>query len=179
MSGRVTPAPAAPADCELSPSLLVLVQIFADDRSARRRHAGYRNAGYRDAGGRDASRRMAGPRILLIKRGIEPYSGKWAPPGGFVERGESPESAAIREVREEVQIDLEPAQLLPHSVIVLPSMNQTHHVFVARLAQTLPARATPPETVDVGWFSKEELARIDMWDPDVVLNTALLFDGLS
>ena len=142
----------------------MLTQIFANDRSAGRRNAGHRDAGHR---------------ILLIKRGIEPYCGKWAPPGGFVERGESPESAAIREVREEVQIDLEPRQLLRHSVIALPSMNQTYHVFVARLAQTLPARATPPETVDVGWFSKEELVRVDMWDPDVVLNTALLFDWLS
>lgn len=159
MSEHAASAPTAPAACDPSPALLVLVQIFANDRNAGRRNAGRR--------------------ILLIKRGIEPYSGKWAPPGGFVERGESPESAAIREIREEVQIDLEPGQLLPHSVIALPAMNQTYHVFVARLPQMLPARAMPPETVDVGWFSKEELVRIDMWDPDVVLNTALLFDWLS
>ena len=147
------------ATCEPSPASLVLVQIFASER----------NAGHRDAR----------HRILLIKRGIDPYSGKWAPPGGFVEHGESPERAAIREVREEVQVDLDPGQLLPHSVIALPAMNQTYHVFVARLPEMLPACATPPETVDVGWFSKEELVRIDMWDPDTVLNTALLFDWLA
>lgn len=119
---------------------------------------------------------FANGRILLIRRGIEPYRGKWAPPGGFVECGESPENAAIREVREEVQIDLEPGQLLPHSVIVVPAMNQTYHIFTACLAEMLPGRATPPESLDVGWFSKEELVRIDMWDPDAVLGTATLFD---
>jgi len=117
-------------------------------------------------------------RILLIRRGIEPYRGKWAPPGGFVEHGESPEDAAIREVREEVQIELEPGQLLPHSVILLPAMNQTYHVFTACLARMLPGRATPPESIDVGWFSKDELLQLDMWDPDAVLGTALLFDRL-
>jgi len=121
---------------------------------------------------------FASGRILLIRRGIEPYRGKWAPPGGFVERDESPESAAIREVREEVQIDLEPGQLLPHSVILLPAMNQTYHIFTACLPEMLPGRPTPPESLDVGWFSKEDIARIDMWDPDAVLETVLLFDRL-
>ena len=34
--------------------------------------------------------------MLLLKRGIEPYIGYWAPPGGYVEAGESAESAAIQ-----------------------------------------------------------------------------------
>ena len=40
-------------------------------------------------------------KILLIKRKNEPYKGKWALPGGFVEYGEKVEDAVIREVLEE------------------------------------------------------------------------------
>ena len=40
-------------------------------------------------------------RILLITRKNEPYKGKHALPGGFVEYGETVEEACIREVEEE------------------------------------------------------------------------------
>lgn len=40
-------------------------------------------------------------KILLIKRKNDPFKGKWALPGGFVEYGEKVEDAVIREVYEE------------------------------------------------------------------------------
>lgn len=39
--------------------------------------------------------------ILLIKRNIEPAIGDWALPGGFIELGEDPKTAARRELEEE------------------------------------------------------------------------------
>lgn len=40
-------------------------------------------------------------KILLVKRKVAPKAGEWCLPGGFVETDESPEQAAIRELREE------------------------------------------------------------------------------
>lgn len=41
-------------------------------------------------------------RVLLIQRARKPYFGMWTLPGGRLEPGETPEQAAMREVREEV-----------------------------------------------------------------------------
>jgi ADP-ribose pyrophosphatase YjhB (NUDIX family) len=51
-------------------------------------------------------------RVVLVKRTIEPSRGKWVFPGGYVDRGESTEAAAVREVREEVGLEIRLEDLL-------------------------------------------------------------------
>ena len=50
--------------------------------------------------------------IVLLRREIDPRAGYWVHPGGFVDRGETLEQAAIRETREEVGLDIEILGLL-------------------------------------------------------------------
>jgi 8-oxo-dGTP diphosphatase len=45
--------------------------------------------------------------IVLIKRKKDPYEGSWALPGGFVEYGETVESAVLREVKEETGLEID------------------------------------------------------------------------
>ncbi|HOQ37684.1 MAG TPA: NUDIX domain-containing protein [Acetivibrio sp.] len=44
-------------------------------------------------------------RLLMIKRGDHPFIGQWALPGGFVNMNESLDEAALRELKEETNID--------------------------------------------------------------------------
>lgn len=43
-------------------------------------------------------------KVLLIERGVEPFKGLWALPGGFMKMDETIEQCAIRELREETNV---------------------------------------------------------------------------
>jgi len=43
-------------------------------------------------------------KFLLIKRGIPPKKGMWGSPSGFIEIGETPEEACLRELKEETGV---------------------------------------------------------------------------
>ena len=45
--------------------------------------------------------------VLLVERGIEPYKGCWAFPGGFLRMDETTEAGALRELKEETEFDVE------------------------------------------------------------------------
>ena len=94
--------------------------------------------------------------ILLCRRAIEPKSGLWTFPAGFMEIGESTEQAAIRETLEEAQAQVE--RICLFAVLSLPHIGQTYLVFRG------PMRSSDfgagEESLDVQLFS---LAAIP-WD---------------
>lgn len=72
--------------------------------------------------------------VVLIERKNQPYRGKWAIPGGFVEYGESVERAAQREALEETGLKVKLQELL--GVYSEPGRDPRGHVvslsFLAR-----------------------------------------------
>lgn len=54
--------------------------------------------------------------IVLVKRAVAPRAGKWALPAGFINKGEGPRQAAVREGKEETGLDVE----VLHSLNELP-----------------------------------------------------------
>jgi len=76
----------------------------------------------------------AGGGVVLVRRGSEPFEGRWALPGGFVEVGETVEKAAVREAAEETGLAVELSRLV--GVYSEPDRDpRGHNVSVAFLAR--------------------------------------------
>ena len=74
--------------------------------------------------------------VVLIRRAAEPFEGRWALPGGFVEVGETVEEAADREAAEETGLAVEVARLV--GVYSDPERDpRGHNVSVAFLVRVL------------------------------------------
>ena len=114
--------------------------------------------------------------ILLVKRGTPPYEGKWAPPGGFVEAGESLEAAAVREISEEAGVQLSCEQMIPHAIVSLTRMNQVHMAFLAILEAPIPLRPSFPEVQDARWFPEKDYPTDSMWEPALGFDIGRVFD---
>ena len=67
-----------------------------------------------------------GDSILLIQRKFPPMKGSWALPGGFVDRGEAPIDAAVRELLEETNLHGENPKLI--SVMGDPDRDPRKHI---------------------------------------------------
>lgn len=51
-------------------------------------------------------------KVLLVRRGLEPFKGDWAFPGGFLRMNETAEAGALRELKEETSIEAAPIREL-------------------------------------------------------------------
>ena len=94
--------------------------------------------------------------IVLLKRGVEPAMGKWVFPGGYVDRGESVQEAAIRETREESQVGVKLGSLLN-----VYSYSGSPNVIVVYTAEVVSGElAAGDESVDAAVFMPENIP----WD---------------
>ena len=66
-------------------------------------------------------------KVLLCKRATKPRLGYWALPGGYMEKNETVEGAAIRETREETGVIVDKLQL--YTLFDCPTINQVYFVF--------------------------------------------------
>ncbi len=95
-----------------------------------------------------------GQKLLWIQRKLEPRSGFWAIPGGFMEAGESLAEGAARELWEETGIRLPAESLDFYMTGTITFINQ---VYVAFRAQVPNENCQPgEEAIAVAFYSRDE-----------------------
>lgn len=112
-------------------------------------------------------------RALLVRRAIEPGYGKWAFPGGHVDRGETIEEAALREALEECGVTAILDELL--GLFSYRGRPVVVAVYRGRLAPGSPEPAACDETLEVGWFDAEESERLALAFRSVADSLSRLF----
>jgi ADP-ribose pyrophosphatase YjhB (NUDIX family) len=89
-------------------------------------------------------------KVLLLEHILRPGSG-WGIPGGFIEHGEQPETAARREIREEAGIELENLKMLR-----VRTTNR-HIEFLFRAESNDKAEVKSREIRSLGWFAVDRM----------------------
>jgi len=97
-------------------------------------------------------------RLLLVRRGVEPFAGLWDTPGGFVEHGEEAYAAAVRELLEETGLAGDITGLLgvwgdEYGSSAVTTLNVFYRVYVADIS----GAAALSDAAELRWFDPDEL----------------------
>jgi 8-oxo-dGTP pyrophosphatase MutT (NUDIX family) len=102
--------------------------------------------------------------VLLVRNSYVPY---YSAPGGYVRRHEEARTAAVRELREEVGIQVAPEQLtLALEVTHAWEYKQDHvQIFELSIGERPRVRVDHREVVEAAWFSRERALSLNVFPP--------------
>ncbi|WP_286863069.1 MULTISPECIES: NUDIX hydrolase [Sphingobacterium] len=113
-------------------------------------------------------------KLLLTKRAIEPYLGKWAFPGGFIREDETADECALRKLSEEAGL----SNIFLEQLYTFSELNRDPRgrvISVAYFALVKPTEYTLEAGLDIDavqWFSLEEVADL-AFDHQQILSVAV------
>ena len=110
-------------------------------------------------------------RVLLVQRGIEPYKGSWAFPGGFLKMNESAEEGALRELQEET--GLEGAYIRQFHTFTEPQRDPRERVISIAYYALVRMQEVKggDDAADARWFALDEVPQL-AFDHDRILRKA-------
>lgn len=110
-------------------------------------------------------------KVLLVRRGNEPFKGKWAFPGGFMNIDESVEECALRELYEETGLQLVGVE--PFKVFSTPDRDPRERVVTIAFFGLLQLQDVQAgdDAAEARWFDLENLPEL-AFDHDIMLREA-------
>ncbi len=126
-----------------------------------------------------------GGEVLLVRRGREPQKGLWSIPGGVLKVGETLEEAILREVREEVGLEVRVVERVEVVERILPDAKgklEYHYILIDYLCE--PAGGTlqaADDAAEAAWVDHRDLDEyaITTGTTEVINRAFELRDGLA
>ena len=111
-------------------------------------------------------------KVLLIQRGNNPYKGKWAFPGGFMDIYENAEECALRELEEETGLkDIRLEQFYTFTDVNRDPRERVISVAFWGITKTSEIKGND-DAIDARWFSLDKIPSL-AFDHDLMLKKAL------
>lgn len=105
-------------------------------------------------------------KIFATQRGYGEFKDGWEFPGGKMEQGETPEQALLREIREELDVEIEVGQLFDTVEYDYPSFHLTMHCFLCTIKS---GELILKEHEAAKWLNKESLDSVEWLPADLGL----------
>ncbi len=107
--------------------------------------------------------------VILLRRGFDPGRGRWTFPGGFVDLGESIQTAARRETEEELRIAIELGEL-----VGVYSRAEDRVVLIVYRGRAIGEPRTTPEAPEVRAFAPTDIpwGELAFWSTELALRDA-------
>ncbi len=102
--------------------------------------------------------------IFATQRGYGEFKDGWEFPGGKMEPGETPQQALMREIREELDTEIEVGSLVETVEYDYPNFHLTMHCFLCMIRS---GELVLKEHEAAKWLTREELDSVDWLPADV------------
>jgi 8-oxo-dGTP pyrophosphatase MutT (NUDIX family) len=106
----------------------------------------------------------AGKLLYLKRHADKPYGETWGLPAGKIEAREDPRQAAVREVNEEVGIQLDPEKLqeVVKAYLDVEGLRYVFHAFRVGLDKVPQIRLEPEAHTEAKWLTVEEALKLPL-----------------